>query len=250
MLNGWLFGIDASRVKPESRDRLIQYQAECFDVLANYFLQGEAINPRMQYSQNPGDTLTKDQADTLRNMLTDAAALRYPGDGKRQGAFMVRGWSKLKAHFGVSYREIPQTEFTEAVSLVARHVAQGELLDAEPRDMVSKAHALRCFAMASAITGPAQIVAMNQLLDHGEKELRLGRFLVTFNGETPHVEAVPDDAAVMTMPQFLQALTNGSLSARAADLEQLIIAATTRLAQSCAHYEGRAGRQMQPAAHA
>ena len=36
-LNGWLFGISASRVKPELRARLVQYQAECFDVLAQHF---------------------------------------------------------------------------------------------------------------------------------------------------------------------------------------------------------------------
>jgi hypothetical protein len=27
-LNGWLFGIDSNRVKPEIRDRLIAYQTE------------------------------------------------------------------------------------------------------------------------------------------------------------------------------------------------------------------------------
>jgi hypothetical protein len=37
-LSGWLFGIDASRVKPEVRQRLIRYQEECYRVLANAFL--------------------------------------------------------------------------------------------------------------------------------------------------------------------------------------------------------------------
>ncbi|SER74921.1 BRO family, N-terminal domain [Azotobacter beijerinckii] len=45
-LNGWLFGVDASRVKPEIRERLVQYQRECFAALAAYWQQGEAINPR------------------------------------------------------------------------------------------------------------------------------------------------------------------------------------------------------------
>lgn len=39
-----------------------------------------------------------------------------------QPMFMTQGWSKLKAHFGVSYRQIPAHEFTEAVSLVSRHI--------------------------------------------------------------------------------------------------------------------------------
>lgn len=131
MLNGWLFGIDTNRVKPECRDKLIEYQTECFDVLASYFMQGEAINPRMQYSVGPNDTLTKEQADTLRNLLTESAKQRFPDDTKKQGAFIMRGWSKMKAHFKVGYREIPAIEFTEALSLAARHAAEGEYL---PRD--------------------------------------------------------------------------------------------------------------------
>lgn len=37
-LNGWLFGVTASRTRPEIRERLIQYQRECFDVLAGHFM--------------------------------------------------------------------------------------------------------------------------------------------------------------------------------------------------------------------
>lgn len=36
-LNGWLFGVTVSRVKPELREKLTRYQAECFDVLAQHF---------------------------------------------------------------------------------------------------------------------------------------------------------------------------------------------------------------------
>lgn len=36
-LNGWLFGISASRVKEEVRDRLVRYQIECYQVLADAF---------------------------------------------------------------------------------------------------------------------------------------------------------------------------------------------------------------------
>ena len=38
MLNGWLFGVDSTRVKPEIKDLVIKYQEECFDVLANHFM--------------------------------------------------------------------------------------------------------------------------------------------------------------------------------------------------------------------
>jgi hypothetical protein len=45
-LNGWLFGINASRVKEEVRDRLLRYQEECYRILADAFLMpGTAIQP-------------------------------------------------------------------------------------------------------------------------------------------------------------------------------------------------------------
>lgn len=37
---GWLFGINAERVKPEIRERLIRYQRECYDVLSEAFQEG------------------------------------------------------------------------------------------------------------------------------------------------------------------------------------------------------------------
>ncbi|MCA9938203.1 MAG: ORF6C domain-containing protein [Anaerolineales bacterium] len=40
-LNGWLFGIDANRVRPEIRDRLIRYQKECYRILTQAFQKQE-----------------------------------------------------------------------------------------------------------------------------------------------------------------------------------------------------------------
>jgi hypothetical protein len=37
-LNGWLFGIDSNRVKPEAKEAVLKYQRECFNVLANHFM--------------------------------------------------------------------------------------------------------------------------------------------------------------------------------------------------------------------
>jgi hypothetical protein len=37
-LNGWLFGINAERVKPEVRDKVLRYQRDCYRVLADAFL--------------------------------------------------------------------------------------------------------------------------------------------------------------------------------------------------------------------
>lgn len=37
LLNGWLFGIDAARVRPECRDAVQAYRRECFAVLHGHF---------------------------------------------------------------------------------------------------------------------------------------------------------------------------------------------------------------------
>jgi len=39
LLNGWLFGVSAARVKPEIRERLVRYQKECYRVLARAFVR-------------------------------------------------------------------------------------------------------------------------------------------------------------------------------------------------------------------
>lgn len=50
-LNGWLFGISASRVKDEIRDRLIRYQRECYRVLADAFKRGELSTEDPTFSE-------------------------------------------------------------------------------------------------------------------------------------------------------------------------------------------------------
>ena len=47
-LNGWLFSINPSRVKPEVREKLIEYKNECFDVLHSYFNKGYAMQPEVK----------------------------------------------------------------------------------------------------------------------------------------------------------------------------------------------------------
>lgn len=81
---------------------------------------------RTPYTVNPNDKLTEAQQQTLRALL-ESNVKRLPHD--KQAGAMVKGWSKLKAHFGVPYRQIPASEFTEAISIVARHVAEWELVE-------------------------------------------------------------------------------------------------------------------------
>jgi len=52
-INGWLFGVDISRTKPEIRERLIEYKRECYTALAAYWQQGVATNPRARAATIP-----------------------------------------------------------------------------------------------------------------------------------------------------------------------------------------------------
>jgi hypothetical protein len=129
-LPGWLMTMEPNKVRDAIvRERVIQYQNECDDVLWQYWNEGIAINPRMTFSVNPGDVLTADQQETLRLMVKTLVE-RLPKS--KQGGAATRVWSKLKAHFKVPYRQIPQFEFTEAVSIVTRTAAEWEVVDPEP----------------------------------------------------------------------------------------------------------------------
>ena len=51
-LNGWLFGINANRVKEEIRERLIRYQKDCYLVLRDAFQEEEPdAHPLIQVEQ-------------------------------------------------------------------------------------------------------------------------------------------------------------------------------------------------------
>jgi len=45
MLNGWLFGVDTKRVKPEIKPALLMYKKECYKVLHDYWHTGQATHP-------------------------------------------------------------------------------------------------------------------------------------------------------------------------------------------------------------
>lgn len=64
-LNGWLFGVSVRRVKPELREKLTQYQAECFDVLASHF----GVHPPVAAIPTPEHKPEPVTAASLVNLL-------------------------------------------------------------------------------------------------------------------------------------------------------------------------------------
>lgn len=92
------------------------------------------------YTVQPGDTLNEAQQIALRAML-ESNVKRLPMG--RRGEAMRQGWSKLKSHFKVPYRQIPASEFEEALSIIARHVAQWELVDESTQPAIQSQAALQ-----------------------------------------------------------------------------------------------------------
>ncbi|OYD80930.1 RhuM family protein [Azospirillum brasilense] len=71
-LNGWLFGVDDSRVKPELRGRLLTYKRECYSALHSYFARGFAIDEkRIDSDEAARDALIA----KLRQLRTEDKAL-------------------------------------------------------------------------------------------------------------------------------------------------------------------------------
>lgn len=60
-LNGWLFSINAAKVRADLRETVERYQEECFLVLYDYWNRGEAVRAKVQA-----------ELDAWRNQETDS----------------------------------------------------------------------------------------------------------------------------------------------------------------------------------
>ena len=124
-LTGWLHTISPNKVKAEIRDKVIQYQEECDDVLYEYWTTGEVkAKPRKQVKQIAG-RITSEQQEAIKQLVLNRGKA-LPKE--KQAKAMITMWSSLKSHFGCTYKEIDSDKFTEALSLAARVPLEGEYL--------------------------------------------------------------------------------------------------------------------------
>lgn len=91
MLNGWLFGIDVRRVKPELQGRILTYQMECFDALWRHFHPESAAQAGVARRQLPAAearpepvsrmllTLRGGQVSSTRTLAADEQVLDVAG---------------------------------------------------------------------------------------------------------------------------------------------------------------------------
>lgn len=112
-LNGWLFSINPEKVRADIRDKLIQYQEECFSVLHEYWTKGE-VKPKTSKT-------TTDQRTPLRdavNLLVSKKHLMYP-----------EAYAMIHQRFDVgSIEDLTSEQIPMAVEYVHRVILDGEFL--------------------------------------------------------------------------------------------------------------------------
>lgn len=118
MLNGWLFGVDVNRVKPALRDKLMDYQRECFDVLFQHFMP--RMEAAMQASANDYARISPAQTQALKELVN--------AEVRKTGKHHQTVWTAFQHHFQVnSYLELPAARFDEACKWLG-----GERIKASP----------------------------------------------------------------------------------------------------------------------
>ncbi len=167
-LNGWLFGINANRVKASIRDRLIRYQEECFIVLRDAFQQPSGLDPLTQVEQlghalitlareqrefdrrlsttegeledvkqrvvvledrvAPGTPVTEEQASQISQAVKAVAMVLTKRSGSNQYGSV---YGELYRKFGItSYKLLPANRFKEAMTFLTDW--HGTLVGDEP----------------------------------------------------------------------------------------------------------------------
>ncbi|NKA43273.1 phage antirepressor Ant [Escherichia coli] len=112
-LNGWLFSINPEKVRADIRDKLIQYQEECFTVLHDYWTKGKAANARKKTSVDDRTPLR----DAV-NMLVSKKHLMYP-----------EAYAMIHQRFNVeSIEELDASQIPQAVEYIHRVVLEGEFI--------------------------------------------------------------------------------------------------------------------------
>ncbi|XKM12656.1 phage antirepressor N-terminal domain-containing protein [Orbaceae bacterium ac157xtp] len=99
-INGWLFGIETSRVKPEIKPLLKQYQLECFDVLYNHFM------PKV--AQQYPNTISAEQQQMIKRAVQERSY--------RTGEHYQAIYTKFYEYFKIPrYQDLPAIKFEEAM---------------------------------------------------------------------------------------------------------------------------------------
>ena len=115
-LNGWLFGIDINRCKPEIRDTLIKYKKECYQALHDYWFNGKAERKT-----------TVDDRTGLRNAVNMLVS--------KKGLIYSDAYHLIHQRFNVeSIEDLTLEQLPQAVEYVHRIVLEGEFIIKEVKE--------------------------------------------------------------------------------------------------------------------
>lgn len=115
-LNGWLFGIDINRCKPEIRDTLIKYKKECYQALHDYWFNGKAERKT-----------TVDDRTGLRNAVNMLVS--------KKGLIYSDAYHLIHQRFNVeSIEDLTLEQLPQAVEYVHRIVLEGDLIIEETKE--------------------------------------------------------------------------------------------------------------------
>ncbi|WP_281772306.1 phage antirepressor N-terminal domain-containing protein [Haemophilus parahaemolyticus] len=100
-LNGWLFSINPEKVRADLREKVIQYQEECFEALYNYWHLGKAER-----------TINPEQQQAIQEAVVKAH--------HRTGMSYAEIYRQLKSLFKVGkYDQLKPSQFENAISFLA-----------------------------------------------------------------------------------------------------------------------------------
>ncbi|WP_373766399.1 phage antirepressor N-terminal domain-containing protein [Glaesserella sp.] len=114
-LNGWLFGIDVKRCKPEIRETLIKYKKECYQALHDYWFNGKAERKT-----------TTDERTGLRQAVSALVS--------KKGLLYSDAYTLIHQRFNVEHiDELTPDQVGMAVEYVHKIYLEGELIIDPPK---------------------------------------------------------------------------------------------------------------------
>lgn len=115
-LNGWLFSINPEKVRSDLKEKVIQYQEECFEALYNYWYHGKAERKT-----------TTDERTGLRQAVSQLVS--------KKGLIYSDAYSFIHQRFNVQHiDELTAEQIPMAVEYIHKIVLEGELItDTSPK---------------------------------------------------------------------------------------------------------------------
>gem|GEM_PF-6237656 len=219
MLNGWLFGVDVNRVREEIRPKLIRYQTECFEVLAQHFMPAQRPhNPAIDY-----DRISPAQAQDLKELVHAVVDAKVQGFGET--------WARLHRKFRVnSYLELPAAKFDEA-----RDYLLGKLPETPAPALPDMNRTRAAFDAAAQAAASVQTAVFNAVLS-GNDEWKYSRWVLAFiddsaKGSPAYVRQLEHGSFTTTWPRLVRDVGTGECMCSSAELLDMAAACMQRLQQ-------------------